>query len=269
MDRVYGVVVAIVQDVHDPEEQGRVRLTFPWLAEEGADSGWAPIARPMAGKDRGYFYQPEVDDEALVAFEHGDVNHPMVLGFLHNGVDLPPYRDIDQHVRRLKSVAGHVFELDDRDGKESVRLHTKKGHQLELHDPDGYVELVTEAGQKIRMQDQPGRIELSTRGGTKVTIDDAPSQIKLSTATGVSVTISDTGGVSVSAPTGAVSVDSLSAQVTSTSSVTVNAPQMTLSTAMLSVNAAMATFSGVVQCNTLIASSVVSATYTPGAGNLW
>lgn len=268
MDRLYGVVVALVKDVQDPEEQGRVKLTFPWLAAD-AESGWAPIARPMAGKDRGYFYQPEVDDEALVAFEQGDVNHPMVLGFLHSGVDLPPYRDIDQHVRRLKSVAGHVFELDDREDKESVRLHTSEGHQLELHDPEGYVELVTVGGQKIRMQDQPGRIELSTSGGTKVTMDDQPSEITLTTTTGVSVTISDTGGVSVSAPTGPVEVTSLSATISALSSVTVDAPMMTLNTPMVSVNAAMATFSGIVQCSTLISSSVVSASYTPGAGNIW
>lgn len=268
MDRVYGVVVGLVKDVQDPDEQGRVKLSFPWLAED-AESGWAPIARPMAGQDRGYFYQPEVDDEALVAFEHGDVNHPMVLGFLHNGIDKPPYKDIDQHVRRLKSVAGHVLELDDRQGKESVRLHTNKGHQLQLHDPDGYVELVTVGGQKIRMQDQPARIELSTTGGTRVTMDDQPSEITLTTTTGVSVTISDTGGVSVSAPSGPVAVNSLSATVSAVSSVTVAAPTMTLNTPMVSVNAAMAAFSGVVQCSTLISTSVVSASYTPGAGNIW
>lgn len=268
MDRVYGVVVGLVKDVQDPDEQGRVKLSFPWLAED-AESGWAPIARPMAGQDRGYFYQPEVDDEALVAFEHGDVNHPMVLGFLHNGIDKPPYKDIDQHVRRLKSVAGHVLELDDRQGKESVRLHTNKGHQLQLHDPDGYVELVTVGGQKIRMQDQPARIELSTTGGTRVTMDDQPSEITLTTTTGVSVTISDTGGVSVSAPSGPVAVSSLSATVSAVSSVTVAAPTMTLNTPMVSVNAAMAAFSGVVQCSTLISTSVVSASYTPGAGNIW
>lgn len=269
MDRVYGVVVAVVTDVADPDEQGRIKLRFPWLAAEGADSGWAPIARPLAGKDRGYYYLPEVEDEALVAFEHGDVDHPMVLGFLHNGVDLPPYQGIDEHVRRLKTVSGHVLEFDDRSGKESVRLHTNNGHQLELHDPDSYVELITVAGHKLRMQDQPGRIALSTKGGTKVTIDDTPSQIELKTATGVSVTISDTGGVSVSAPTGQVSVDSLMAQVSATSSLTVTAPQMTLSTAMLHVGAGMAMFDGVVQCSTLISSAVVSASYTPGAGNIW
>lgn len=269
MERSYGVVVGVVTDVDDPDEQGRVRLRFPWLAEDGAISGWAPIARPMSGKDRGYFYQPELDDEALVAFEQGDVAHPMVLGFLHNGVDLPPYSGIDKQVRRLKSVAGHVIEFDDRSGKESIRLHTDGGHQLELHDPGGYAELVTTGGQRLRMQDQPGTIELSTSTGTTIIIDDTPSQIQLRTITGVSVTISDTGGVSVLAPTAPVSVSSLSAQVTSTASVAVTAPSVSLDSAVLRVNAALALFSGIVQCQTLISTAVVSPSYTPGVGNIW
>ena len=136
MEHLYGVVIGIVTDVADPEDMGRIKLRFPWLAQEGADSGWAPIAKPMAGKSRGYHYLPEIDDEALVAFEHGNIDHPMVLGFLHNGVDQPPDDGVDRHVRRLESVAGHVLELDDRSGRESLRLHTSNGHQLELHDPD-------------------------------------------------------------------------------------------------------------------------------------
>lgn len=266
--RFYGVVIGLVSDVRDPEDQGRIKLSFPWYASE-AHSGWAPIARPMAGKDRGFFYQPEVDDEVLVAFMHGDFNHPMVLGFLHNGVDLPPHQGIDEHVRRLKTVAGHVLEFDDRTGQESVRLHTNGGHQLELSNSGAYIELVTAAGQKIRMQDQPGQIELSTVAGTTVTIDDLPSQIELRTSGGVVVTVSDTGGVSVSAPTGGVTVNSMNAQVTSMASASVSAAQVSVDAAMFRVNAGMATFSGVVQCQTLISSSVVSASYTPGAGNLW
>ena len=49
----------------------------------------------MAGKERGYWFMPEVDDEAIVAFEHGDFDHPFVVGFLHNGVDTPPDSGID------------------------------------------------------------------------------------------------------------------------------------------------------------------------------
>lgn len=265
--RFYGVTIGLVTSLDDPEEQGRIKLRFPWLADQ-ADSGWAPIARPMAGKDRGFYYMPEVDDEALVAFEFGDFNHPVVLGFLHNGLDTPPYDGIDRHVRRVKSVAGHVLEFDDRSGQESVRLRSDSGHQLELHDPGGYVEVITAGGQKIRMQDQPGQIELSTTTGTTVTIDDTPSQIQLRTVTGVSLTISDAGGVSVSAPTGAVSVNSLTSQVISAGAVSVMAPSVNVDTAMLRVNAAMAMFSGVVQCQTLLSSAVVSAAYTPGVGNL-
>lgn len=268
MAHIYGVVIGVVTDVDDPDDQGRIKLKFPWLAEEGADSGWAPIAKPMAGKDRGFHYLPETEDEALVAFEHGDVNHPMVLGFLHNGVDLPPVDGIDEHVRRLKSVAGHVLELDDRSGKESVRLHTNKGHQLELHDPNAEIELHTVGGHKIRMQDQPGQIQLATAGGTTVTMDDTPSKIELTTTAGVTVTISDTGGVSVSAPISQVSVECLTASIQASSSAKVTAPSMSIDAAMLSVSGAMATFSGVLQCQTLIATAVVGTTYTPGVGNM-
>ncbi|WP_255221651.1 phage baseplate assembly protein V [Rhodococcus wratislaviensis] len=244
-----GVVVGLVASLDDPQSQGRIKLRFPWLAEDGADSGWAPIVNPMAGKERGFYYMPEVDDEVLVAFEHGDINHPFVVGFLHNGVDLPPFDGIDAHVRRVRTVSGHMLEFDDRSGQESVRLSTNSGHQLEMRDPEGFVELVTNAGQKIRLQDTPG-------------------QISLSTVTGVTVTISDAGGVSVMAPVGAVSVTSLNATVNATASAAVNATAVTLNTPLLTVNSGLAVFSGVVQCQTLVSTAVASLSYTPGAGNL-
>ena len=62
--------------------------------------------RTMAGKERGFWYMPEVGDEALVAFELGDFDHPFVVGFLHNGVDTPPDDDIDREVRRMRTVSG-------------------------------------------------------------------------------------------------------------------------------------------------------------------
>jgi hypothetical protein len=271
MPRINGVVTALVTDVADPDAQGRIKLRFPWLAEEGADSGWAPIAAPMAGRDRGYYYLPEVDDEALVAFEHGDIDHPFVLGFLHNGVDLPPYHDIDEHVRRVKSVAGHILEFDDRSGRESVRLKSNSGHQLELHDQDGYAELHTAAGQKIRLEDQPGRITLSTVAGTTITLDDVPGKITLTTAGGTSVTIDDVPGeVAVQTSSGTSITAGVSGlTVQSPSTVTINASTVDVNAAMVAVSSGMATFSGVVQCSTLIAQSVVSASYTPGAGNIW
>jgi phage baseplate assembly protein gpV len=266
--RVYGFVIGIVKDLEDPSGQGRIRLQFPWF-DPDVLSGWAPIVRTLAGKDRGFYYMPELEDEALVGFEHGDFRMPFVVGFLHNGVDLPPDDDIDVSVRRIKTVSGHVLEFDDRPDRELVRLETQGGHHVEMEDSPGTVEIATSGGQKIVMSDRPASIELSTKSGATVKIDDVPSSIRATTAGGISLLVTDSGGVTVSAPTGALTITCLSATITASASCTVNAPVASLNGAAVSVNSGIATFSGIVQCATLITNSVVSASYTPGAGNLW
>ena len=82
-------MIAQVSDANDPMQQGRVKLTFPWLSETYV-SDWARTVQPGAGKDRGAMVLPEVGDEVLVLFEQGDIRRPYVLGGLYNGVDTPP-----------------------------------------------------------------------------------------------------------------------------------------------------------------------------------
>ena len=79
MTRYPGVVIGTVRSVDDPDGEGRLQVEFPWMPGPPL-SAWAPIAAPMAGKSRGVFLSPEVDDEVLVAFEHGDFDHPFVVG---------------------------------------------------------------------------------------------------------------------------------------------------------------------------------------------
>src|ERR671927_452964 len=110
MSRVYGVISARVTDVDDPEGLGRVKVEFPWM-EGKNETYYAPIATLMAGGDRGSFYMPEVGDEALVAFDQGDVNHPYIVGFLWNGAEKPPVTD--RHRRIIRSVNGHEIEIYD------------------------------------------------------------------------------------------------------------------------------------------------------------
>ena len=75
-----------------PQDMGRVRLRFPWMGED-AVSFWARVAMPGAGKDYGIVWLPQVGDEVLVAFEHGDTSRPFVIGGLWNGTDTPPLGD--------------------------------------------------------------------------------------------------------------------------------------------------------------------------------
>ena len=79
-----GFVEAIVVDNVDPDELGRVKVKFPMLPE-APRSFWARLVMPMAGRNRGWMTIPEIDDEVLVAFVHGDFNHAVVLGSPRGG----------------------------------------------------------------------------------------------------------------------------------------------------------------------------------------
>jgi phage baseplate assembly protein V len=105
--RIAGVALAIVIDRNN---DGQVRLNYPWL-DDAMASPWVPVAAPMAGNGRGLYMMPEVGDEVVVAFEHGDLDHPIVLGFLWNGVDRPPSDDARE--RMICSKNGHKIRFID------------------------------------------------------------------------------------------------------------------------------------------------------------
>ncbi len=141
-DRVYGVVVGIVKDINDPKNLGRVRVDFPWLADaadevtdpdkkkDKAYSYWARIATLMAGNNRGTYFIPEVGDEVLVAFEHGYINRPMIIGSLWNRDDQPPEKmdsAAKNDVRSVHSRSGHKIIFNDSEDNPSITIVDQTG----------------------------------------------------------------------------------------------------------------------------------------------
>jgi uncharacterized protein involved in type VI secretion and phage assembly len=118
-----GLVEALVVDNVDPDKLGRIKLKFPLLPET-PESFWARLVMPMAGRERGWMTIPEIGDEVLVSFVHGDINNAIVLGSLYNGVDTPPYanEDGDNNLRVFQSRSGHRLTFDDTSGDERVEL---------------------------------------------------------------------------------------------------------------------------------------------------
>lgn len=82
------LVIGIVTNEKDPEDLGRVKVKYPSL--NNVESDWARILVPHAGNNRGFFFLPQVNDEVVVGFEHGDPRRPYVLGCLYNGKEKPP-----------------------------------------------------------------------------------------------------------------------------------------------------------------------------------
>jgi len=208
MATLQGVYTASVLDNRDPESLARVFVRVPGVSDTGI---WARLATMMAGRNRGTFFIPEVGDEVLVAFEHGDQRTPYVIGSLWNGKAKPPVADAST-TRLIRSRSGVTLRIDD------------KASSLVIE---------TTAGQRITLQDGPGTVRVEDQNGNSVTLA--------------------TSGVTVNA----------------SAKVTLNASTVEVSAGMVTVNAGMSKFSGVVQCDTIIANSVVGASYTPGTGNIW
>lgn len=126
--RVYEPVIAVVTDNKDPSKLGRVKVKVPILSDQDS-TFWAPIVMMGAGKNRGWFFIPEVDDEVLVLFEHGDMDRPIVVGALWGGKDKPSDNNKDGKNQRrvIKSRAGSKVTLDDTQGKEKFVLEDGKG----------------------------------------------------------------------------------------------------------------------------------------------
>lgn len=171
MQRENGILIGTVLDLADPEKLGRVKLRLPQFDDQQTD--WARVASPMAGKDRGFFFQPEIGDEVLVGFENGDPRRAYVLGALWSKVDTPPPRDGNDpqnNWRMIKSRSGHIVKLDDTQGGEKIEIIDKSGsHKV----------VIDSANSKIQILCQSGDMEISAPSG-KLQINAQSIEMKAS-----------------------------------------------------------------------------------------
>jgi uncharacterized protein involved in type VI secretion and phage assembly len=114
--------------------------------------------------------------------------------------------------------------------------------------------LRSRSGVKVTLDDANGRekLILETPGGQTVILEDGPDRIEISDANGSSIELAADG---ITVVTGA--------------KVTVQASEVEVTAGQVKVTAGMSTFSGIVQARAVITDSVISKSYTPGAGNMW
>ena len=104
--KYYGVTTGTVINVLDPLMLGRVQVQMQFI--DALDlSPWARIAVPMAGMLHGSYFIPNIGDTVLLAFEHGDVNAPYVLGSLWSAAAPPPQQTPVPQIRELRTLAGN------------------------------------------------------------------------------------------------------------------------------------------------------------------
>ena len=186
---IRGVSVGVVAQNKDPEGLGRVKIQFPWR-ENSDESHWARIAVPMAGKDRGVWFLPEVGDEVLVACDAERVEHPYVLGALWNGQEAPPETNSDgkNDIRKIRSRSGHEIIFDDG-AQGRIDIHLKDNKRLRM-DPDGIL-ISDDKGNQIEIKSVPGTITIQSNA--KLSIQSKVIDIKAD----ASMTLQATGTLTI------------------------------------------------------------------------
>jgi hypothetical protein len=155
-----GVVPALVTAIRDPRgmrhELGCVRVRFPWLQSEDDPSliqPWARIVRAGATKSSGWSCFPDVGDEVLVAFEHGDIEHPYVIGSLWNGKAKAPTTESPEPEAQAKDramPAAAARSKGVRDGKpDSCMIRSPSGHVIILDDSSATATICDASGQAV------------------------------------------------------------------------------------------------------------------------
>jgi phage protein D/FlaG/FlaF family flagellin (archaellin) len=260
-------LVGIVTDNNDPEGWGRVKVYFPTLtppdqpgsskpptkplgtgkgskgnqAGKGSQAGkveehesyWARVVAIGAGQyQKGFDCLPEIDDEVLVGFEHGDIHRPYIIGGVWNGKDKMPTKVEDSvitqdninrvqatklkpkkirtkpdagkkpgnvRLRTFETRTGQTLQFIEEDKGSShtgIRIETAQGHKIYLNDSQKQIEIITEGGHSITMNDsqRQKQIEIKTKGGHSITMNDTPGKkkVEITTTGGHSITMNDT-----------------------------------------------------------------------------
>ena len=184
-----GVTIGIVTDHKDDAGLNRVKLKLPYLSGT-EQTGWARIAQPGAGPFRGWLTMPEVGDEVLVAFEHGDIRRPYVIGGLWSKKDPPPLKTTSPDLRYQDKIASRSFTsraghkltfVDDGSAGASVSI-TLGTKRVELKLSDDEIVVSHKQGGAITIANEYASIVLDKNGGItlkgqKVTVEAAGGPI--------------------------------------------------------------------------------------------
>jgi phage protein D len=212
--RLPSVANALVTDVNDPLKQGRVRLQFPWL-DDAYVSDWTRTVQ-MGGLGGGGIFPLDVNDEVLVAFDRGALDHPFVIGGLYNGRDKPTVvGDVPLHDTVRKKASRHT--VSDRDGNRMDLLSQKTGgrkqgvrlisgdKQLTVFLDRTKTEIVVDSKGSVTIK---GSRSVSVEAGTDLTLS---ARRNVTIKSGGLLNIQGRGMVNVKSLTGAVTVDAMGA----------------------------------------------------------
>ena len=156
---------AVVIDNKDPEGLGRVKVKFKW-AEPNNLSHWMRCVTPHAGKDRGYYFVPEIEEQVMIAFEADNIDRPFVVGSLyHAKSNSSDKKEGNNYIKSIRTVSGNEIQFNDKDGEETIHIYNKDmlNEVLITMKDDGLIRIVSNKNIQVIAQEN---IEVQSKNMT-------------------------------------------------------------------------------------------------------
>jgi Rhs element Vgr protein len=151
MPAVHGLQIGVVVQLEsDPDGEDRILVKMP-LTDNNDKGTWARMASLDAGKERGYFFRPEIGDEVIVGFVNGDPRFAVVLGMLHSSSKPAPVQATDtNHIKGLVTRSKMKTMFDDEN--KVMKMETPAGNFIELSEKDKAITIQDQHGNMIKME---------------------------------------------------------------------------------------------------------------------
>lgn len=188
-----GVILATVTNITDPDNLNRLKCKPITADKDVGETDWCYCMSPMAGKEYGQFFFPQVGDLVLLGYLGGDVHHPIVFGsYWANDVKAPyTVQDGKNEVRSIKTPAGIEIKMEDTQGKEKLTINTPSGAMLQLDDENKSISLQDKnAENKLTILWEKGEVTLSAK--TKLTLSAGNTSLVLESSGNMTGTASKT-----------------------------------------------------------------------------
>ena len=133
--------MATVLSNADPQGKGRVRVRMNWQTD-GMQTGWVRVMTPDGGSskdvksNRSFVFIPEVGDQVLLGFRHGDPARPYILGSLFNGVT-GSGGFAANHKKSLTTRSGSTVTFDDT--AHTILLQTTRANKIFIDELNGTI----------------------------------------------------------------------------------------------------------------------------------
>jgi Rhs element Vgr protein len=174
---INGLYIGVVEQIHEDENgQYRIMVSLPTLQSETL-SLWARLSTLYATEEAGIFFYPEVGDEVIVGFLNQDPQNPIVLGSMHNKVNVPPEEPTEDNF--IKTIATkEQLKISFDEENRAITIETPEENKITLNDNDGIISIADMNDNIVEMSSEgvnvesagditlnaQGNIELSSQG---------------------------------------------------------------------------------------------------------